>query len=34
MASTIDDRGQNSSGVIIGLYHQAERLAARNGDSL
>lgn len=24
----------NSSGVIIGLYHQAERLAARNGDSL
>jgi len=24
----------NSSGVIIGLYHQAERLAARNGESL
>ena len=24
----------NSSGVIIGLYHQAERLVARNGESL
>ena len=24
----------NSSGVIIGLYHQAERLTARNGDQL